>query len=586
MRRSDTMVWVGALVAVTGLRPALAQTTGRADKSVHRDAAKDPKGKDAPTPQRGGGRTPGASPNGAASGKPLSLPGQPQAARALAPPPALSPPPPPLRPFVPNPLTLPVQKGALDNGLSVVMHVDHTAPTVAVVMTYDVGGRNEEHGHTGLAHLFEHLMFQGSANVAKGDHQRLVLAHGGTVNGTSSSDRTQFFQVVPANELALALWLEADRLSSLDLIQETIDAERKAIEEEYRARITNIAYAPARIRLRELVLQGYWPYEHDTLGTPQESEAPPPLEAVKAFYGAYYAPNNAVLSLAGDFEPDEAMQLVHQYFDSAKKLDKLAAYAPPPLADPSGPRTATVEDEHAKTPALFTGWIGPAGRESDHYALEIAMALLGDGETSRLYQRLVRDRALAQDVLAWTSGHRGPDLLAIQLTLADGARLADTKKALDAEIARLTKDGPTDAELLKVRSRIDSAFVSGLQTNVERATRLGQYELFHGDARLLTGEPARYFEVTRDDVKRVMALYLAEPRRATVEVHPAGTEEATPKPVAARRPNPPLPAPAAPSLAPHGNKKDANQDKTSKNLLGKEREGGLKKTKRPKDNGR
>jgi zinc protease len=473
-------------------------------------------------------------------------------------------------PAAPAPLTLTVQRATLENGLRVVMNVDRTSPTVAVAMTYDVGGRNEERGRSGFAHLFEHMMFEGSANVPKGEHFRLVSGHGGNLNGTTSSDRTNYFEMLPSSELALALWLEADRMKSLDVSAENFENQRKVVQEEYRMRVSNVAYAPAQIRLSELAFQGYWPYEHDPIGSMQDLDNAQ-IDWVRAFHESYYAPNLAVLTIAGDFEPDEAMQLVHRFFDTAKKQDKVIAYEPPPLPETAGPRTASLEDEHAKTPGFFYGWVIPASREADHYALELANGILADGESSRLYQKLVRDRALAQEVSGSTEDHRGPDLLAFEVKLADGARLSDTEKAVDGQLEALARNGPTDAEMAKVRNRIEASFLFGLQSNLQRAIKLGQYELFWGDARLISGEPAKYFAVSKEDIKRVTAQYLVPAHRVAVEVRPTGMTESPPRPAPARATPPPQ-------------KGGKNGTKIKHGLaLGKEREGGLHKSKRKKE---
>jgi zinc protease len=506
----------------------------------------------------------------AAAGKALG------SAKAHAPPaekPAKPAPPPP----APTPLSLQIQKATLENGLRVVMNVDRTSPTIAVAVTYDVGARNEERGRSGFAHLFEHMMFEGSANVSKGEHFKLVAGHGGNLNGTTSSDRTNYFEMLPSNELPLALWLEADRMKSLDVSAENFENQRKVVQEEYRMRVSNVAYAPAQIRLDELVFQGYWPYEHDPIGSMQDLDNAQ-LEWVRSFHASYYAPNLAVLSIAGDFEPDEAMQLVHRFFDTGKKQDKVIPYEPGDFPEPTGPRSASLEDSHAKTPAFFYGYPIVPNREPDHYALELAMSVLADGESSRLHQKLVRDKALAQEVWGWTEDHRGPDIAAFQIKLADGARLADAEKAADTVIDALTKDGPTDAEMTKVRNRVEASFLFGLQSNLQRANRLGQYELFYGDARLLNGEPPKYLAVTKDDIKRVLAKYIVPARRTLVEVRPTGMVDPPPKP--------PAPA-AAPPLKPIAGLKTkplADKDRTAKSSkgssLGKEKEGGLHKPKR------
>src|SRR3954469_3574095 len=186
------------------------------------------------------------------------------------------------------------------------MNVDRTSPTVAVAMTYDVGARNEERGRSGFAHLFEHMMFEGSANVPKGEHFRLVSAHGGNLNGTTSSDRTNYFEMLPASELPLALWLEADRMKSLNVSEENFENQRKVVQEEYRMRVSNAAYAPSNIRLDELIYQGYWPYEHAPIGSMPDLDAAQ-LDWVRDFHAHHYGPNNAVLTVSGDIDPAEAM---------------------------------------------------------------------------------------------------------------------------------------------------------------------------------------------------------------------------------------------------------------------------------------
>src|SRR5262245_14660763 len=235
-----------------------------------------------------------------------------------------------------------VKRTKLDNGLRVVLLVDHTSPTIAVDVVYDVGGRNEERGRSGFAHLFEHMMFQGSANVPRGEHFRLVTAHGGTLNGTTSEDRTNYFEMLASSELALGLWLEADRMKSLDVSQKNFENQRAVVKEEYRMRVENAAYIPAEIRLQELTYQGYWPYEHTAIGTMRDLDAAQ-LEWVRAFHASYYAPNNAVLSIVGDFDENEATGLVKKYFGDAKPaaIPKLEL---PPVPEQTAPRNVVVED--------------------------------------------------------------------------------------------------------------------------------------------------------------------------------------------------------------------------------------------------
>ncbi len=419
-----------------------------------------------------------------------------------------------------------VKRTKLDNGLRVVMLVDHTSPTVAVDVVYDVGGRNEERGRSGFAHLFEHMMFQGSANVPRGEHFKLVTSHGGTLNGTTSEDRTNYFEMLPSSELGLALFLEADRMKSLDVSQKNFENQRAVVKEEYRMRVENAAYVPAEIRLQELVYQGYWPYEHSAIGTMRDLDRAE-LDWVRAFHASYYAPNNAVLSIAGDFDEGEAMALVRRYFGDAKPVT-VPKLELPPLPEQTAPRSAIVEDTHAKLPAVFAGWVIPPSHEPDHYALSLAAMLLGDGESSRLHRAMVRERSLAIEVDASPNGLRGPDMFEVVVKLASGGKTSDVTKLLETQIGDVARLGPSEAEMQKLRNRMRARFLLGLQSNFARAQRLAELEVYRGDASLLNGELDRYLAVTADDIKRVTGKYLTVARRTLVEVKP-GLRESAPK---------------------------------------------------------
>jgi zinc protease len=415
-------------------------------------------------------------------------------------------------------LELDVRRATLANGLRVVVDVDHTSPTVAIAVVYDVGARDEERGKSGFAHLFEHMMFQGSGNVAKGEHGRLVAGHGGTLNGTTNNDRTNYYEVLPENELGLGLWLEADRMRSLDVSQDNFENQRKVVEEEYRMRVSNVAYKPSVIRLEELVYQGYWPYEHSVIGSMADLDGAK-LEWVKTFHDRHYGPNDAVLTIAGDVDPDAAMALVHTYFDAVPRVT-VVPFTDPGLPEQTSQRTAVVKDDHARTPGLLLGWAIPPARSADHYAIELLGDILTDGESSRLHQLLVRDKAVAQTIVGRADNRRGPDLFNLGAVLSSGAKVADVEKLIEGEIKALATRGPTPAEVAKVHRRKEAAFVLELQTNLARARLLGEFELYHGDARLLTFELPRYLAVTGDDIKRAAAQYLGPTRRTVVETYP------------------------------------------------------------------
>jgi predicted Zn-dependent peptidase len=374
------------------------------------------------------------------------------------------------------------------------------------------------------------MMFQGSRNVPKGHHFTLVSERGGVLNGTTSADRTVYFESLPATELPLALWLEADRMRWLDVTPENFENQRKVVQEELRKRVTNAAYAPSRIRLSALVYDDYWPYAHPTIGSMEDLEAAQ-FSWVVEFHGRYYAPNNAVLALAGDFDPDRAARLIHEYFDAIPKSSHDTPERQPPPKPRSKERVESTRDPHAKTPALYYGWRIPPARTPDHEPLEIASMVLTGGESSRLHQKLVRQLAIARDVTSWTWDRRGPDALALQILLTSDADVGRARHIVDREIHRLAATPVSDAELLRVKNRIRSEFMFRLQSNRTRAIELATFELFWGDARLLARQLQRYIDVDAARLQRAVMTYLGAAGRTVIEVVPdqtASTAEVRP----------------------------------------------------------
>jgi predicted Zn-dependent peptidase len=413
---------------------------------------------------------------------------------------------------------LQVSRATLDNGLRVVMSQDNTVPTVAVSVYYDVGSRNEEKGRSGFAHLFEHMMFQGSANVGKGEHFSLIINRGGSANGTTSNDRTNYFETLPSNELALGLWLEADRMRSLAVTQENFENQRMTVMEERRQRIDNQPYIPSMLRINELAYGDYWPYAHSTIGDMQDL-IDAPLEAVQEFFDTYYAPNNAVLSISGDFEPEAAMRLVQQYFGEIPPRQTPAFDAPPP-APQTAEQTETMYDANATLPAFHLAYHIPASRTPDHYTLEMLALVLGDGESSRLYQRLVKRDEICQEVAVGTDDRRGPDLFSVWGVMASGHAPSEAQEIVFEELRAVATDGVTSRELDKAKNRMSAAFVFGLQTNMARSQRLAEYELYWGDANLLKLELDHYLAVTEADIQRVAAEYFDASNRTVLDVLP------------------------------------------------------------------
>ena len=419
---------------------------------------------------------------------------------------------------------LQISRATLGNGLRVVMNPDHTVPTVAVSVYYDVGSRSEVKGRSGFAHLFEHMMFQGSANVPKGEHFSLIINRGGDANGTTSNDRTNYFETLPSNELALGLWLEADRMRSLAVTQENFENQRMTVMEERRQRIDNQPYVPSMLRINELAYGDYWPYAHSTIGDMQDL-VDAPLQAVQEFFDTYYAPNNAVLSISGDFEPEAAMQLVETYFGQIPRRETPAYVEAAPPSQTSE-RNETMYDANATLPAMHLAYHIPPDRSPDHYALELLALVLGDGESSRLYQALIKEREICQDIAVGTDDRRGPDLFSFWAVMASGHPPKEAQAVIVAELESIADKGVTARELEKAKNRVRAAFVFGLQSNMARSQKLAEYELYWGDANLLKVELDHYLAVSMEDIKRVAATYFDAANRTVLDVLP-GTAPAS-----------------------------------------------------------
>jgi len=427
-------------------------------------------------------------------------------------------------------LPVPVTVERLENGLRVVMSPDHSAPTVAVAVYYDVGARVEERGRSGFAHLFEHMMFEGSANVGKGEHFRLISTRGGSFNGTTSEDRTNYFETLPSSAVELGLFLEADRMRSLNISAENFENQRQTVMEERRQSYENRPYMLSFLRRDEIAYQGYFPYEHSTIGDMADLRAAS-LADVRAFHDRYYAPDNAVLSVAGDFEPAQLMEMVQRHFAMIAPR-RAPAWQDPGFTAQTAERTDTMTDPQAQLPAFHAVWHIPARRTPDHYALKVLGAVLGMGESSRLHQDLVKTREIASEVNVYTEDRRGPDLFGVWCLVAQGHTGAEVREVLYQQMERVGAEGVTDRELEKVKNLVRRQFVFGLQSNLARARQLAEYELYDGNASLLRTELDRYLAVTREDVQRVARQYFAATNRSVLDVlpppRPAATAPAAP----------------------------------------------------------
>lgn len=425
----------------------------------------------------------------------------------------------------------PIQKVKLEeyrlpNGLRVVLAPDHNAPVVAISVTYDVGSRNEREGRTGFAHLFEHMMFQGSENIGKGEHMLLISDNGGTLNGTTNQDRTNYFAAVPANQLEMLLFLEADRMRALDVSQANLDNQRAVVQEERRQSYDNQAYGTVFETILGMIHTGF-PYRHSTIGSMKDLDAAT-LDDVRGFFRTYYAPNNAAFALAGDFEPSQAKELIKKYFGSIPRQP-----TPPKVVIDDTPTTGeqrkTLSDPLARLPRYTSAYRTVSGANADYYPLSLLATMLGRGRTARLYQPLVETR-LALAVTASVQESRGPGLFTVAAALPANGDLATVEQALDKEIQRIAQDGVTAEELAKAKAQARGQAVDRLRTALGRANLLSQYEIFYGDPERINTLLPRLEQVKTDDIRRVAKKYLIKENRAVVISQPAAKEAPAAKP--------------------------------------------------------
>jgi predicted Zn-dependent peptidase len=407
---------------------------------------------------------------------------------------------------------------------------DHSVPVVSVAVYYDVGSRNEREGRTGFAHLFEHMMFQGSENVPKAGHFQYIFNNGGTMNGTTSSERTNYFETLPSSQLPLALWLESDRMRSLKVTQENLDNQREAVKEEKRLSYDNRPYSNAFLRLNELVYRNHR-NAHSTIGSMEDLDAAT-VEDVQAFFRVYYAPNNAVLTVCGDFDSDEARTLVEKYFASISSQP-----APPPV-DVSEPEEVAVRSEiyrdpFAQLPAIILGWKVPARRTPDFYALSLGSDLLLDGDSSRLYQRLVKDEESVVGIQGGMGERRGPSTLYIFAIPKPGHTTEAIRATIQEEVERLGTEGPTPAEMEKLRNTLLNDAVRSRQSTLFRAQRLAEYTLYDGDPHHFNTELEHFLAVTPERIRETVSRYLLTDNHSVMEVVPTHVADQTHEPAPA-----------------------------------------------------
>jgi zinc protease len=405
----------------------------------------------------------------------------------------------------------------LKNGLRVLLAEDRSAPTYSICVTYNVGSRDERPGRTGFAHLFEHMLFQGSENVGKGEHFILVQNNGGSANGTTNSERTNYFETLPANQLELGIFLEADRMRAPSITQANFDNQRLTVQEERRQNYDNRPYGKTYEAVIGLAYDNF-PYKHSTIGSMEDLNAAT-IDDAAEFFRTYYAPNNAVLTLIGDFKTEIALGLIRKYFES---IPSQPQPRPPDTIEPEqqGERRQVIEDGFAQTPRLDVVYKIPPGNTPDWYALDMLGYVLSSGVSSRLYQKFVKDKEIALSVYADANEQRGTSLFWFSLMARPNTDLGELERLLNEEIARLQSEPVADWEMKKVQMQLRRQRAQRLYSSRSRATALGHFAIYYNDPELINSVWRKYETVTREDLQRVARAYFKDTGRTVVTTMP------------------------------------------------------------------
>jgi zinc protease len=422
--------------------------------------------------------------------------------------------------------TLSFTKHTLDNGLDVLLHEDHGCPIVAVNLWYHVGSKNETPGHTGFAHLFEHLMFEGSEHYDKGYFEPLQGA-GASLNGSTNADRTNYWEVVPSNVLELALWMESDRMGFLlpALTDAKFVNQRDVVLNERRQNYENRPYGLAPMAMLAALFPADHPYHWATIGEIDDLNRVK-LDEVRQFFSTYYHPANASLALAGDIDPARALELARASFGDVAPGPVVPPVRLPPAS--LSEETRLLMEDRVELPRVYVAWLTvPMFAEGDA-DLDLAADILANGKTSRLYRRLVFEERIATDVSAAQNSRESGGFFQVAATAAPGFALIDLERAIAEEVERLAGDGPTDAELMRCRVQAETQFVFRLQTVGGfggKSDQLNAYNTFIGDAGFFDRDLARYQSVTSGSLRQVVRSYLANDRRVVLSTVPQGRPE-------------------------------------------------------------
>ena len=420
-------------------------------------------------------------------------------------------------------LRVPVSVDTLPNGLTLIVHEDHSVPTVAINVWFHVGSGDEKPGRTGFAHLFEHMMFQGSANVKKAEHGQYIERAGGQLNGSTQPDRTNYYNEVPSNRLNLALWLEADRMRSLAVNAENLKNQQEAVKEERRLRFDNAPYTAAFVDSLPTLFDrnSCFAYAHSIIGSMDDLNAATVAD-VKAFFDLYYAPNNAILVIVGDFQPAQARRMVTEYFAGIARGATPSAVTCAPQAATGREVVRRIPDRNANLPAILTAYRAVPPSHADFPALELLSTIIGGGESSRLNRTLVRDAKVAvaaQSLFNPFGPMRGTGIFGA-LVIANQGVDVDTLRVRFAREMTTIAQGITAEELTKAKNSWRSSTIFGRQTAIATSEAVHYAAMFLGSPEAINSDAARYEAVTLADLRRVAATYLRPDNSLTLVIVP------------------------------------------------------------------
>jgi zinc protease len=407
----------------------------------------------------------------------------------------------------------------LSNGLTIVLSEDHSTPIVHVNLTYHVGSKNERPGRTGFAHLFEHLMFKGSKNVQPEAHTSMLASIGGQSNAYTTDDETVFWETVPAQYLPLALWLEGDRMATLRIDKDTFENEREVVKEERRMRIDNQPYG----RLNEIIYDQAFtvhPYKHATIGSMQDLESAS-VDDVRDFYQTYYVPANATLVLVGDFDTTQALQMVSNYLGRVPKAERPVPRDIPQEPPQTKEKRVTLQ-EPWPLPAVVVAYHVTRDGNPDSYPLHIAAKVLSDGQTSRIYQKLVYEKQMAVAAFGNANLIEDPNLFYAVAIVQPGHSTDEVTNALITELDRLKTEPITDHELQRTKNQFARDYIFGRLSDQQKAGQLAHAVVIHGDIKTADGEFDIFQNITVGDVQRVAKTYFRPENRLVLTLMPSG----------------------------------------------------------------